>query len=295
MVTLERALDGAIELVLQGKSLEEAVAQYPEHAAQLKPLLTATLQISKAGEALPSPAFKARGRARLEGNMAAAPRRGGRNPLFKLAASMAALLLTLASATTAMAQSALPGDALHPWKLYSEQVWRSLQTNPVQADLQIAQRRLEELLAVDGDPERVPAALSAYASALDILRTQLEALPDRALSAQQALHGQRDLVLPILEAAGSSVDEVFTILPTLDVLITANPVQVPVSTPVPQMQLVVPVIPSVSAGKPEQPVLSVGVSEEGVSVEAGKSIINDIGNALNSVRDNALNFINQDK
>lgn len=286
MVTLDRALDGAIELVLQGKSLEEALAQYPEHEAQLKPLLKATLQISKVGEALPSPALKSRGRARLEGAMAAAPRTRGRNPLFRLAASMAALLLTLATATTAMAQSALPGEPLHTWKLYSEQVWRSLHTNPVQADLQIAQRRLEELLAVDGDPARVPAALSAYASALDVLRTQLEALPDRALSAQQALHGQRDLVEAVLESAGSSVDEVFTILPTLDVLITANPMQVPVSTPVEQIQLVMPVIPTVvaPASKPEQPAISVGVSDQGLSVEAGKSnIVEQIGNALNSV------------
>ncbi|UYN91923.1 MAG: hypothetical protein KIT70_00145 [Anaerolineales bacterium] len=283
MVTLERALDGAIELVLQGKSLEEALAQYPEHAQQLQPLLLVTMQVSKVGEALPSPAFKARGRALLEGSMAAAPRRGGRNPLFKLAASMAALLLTLATATTAMAQSALPGDALHPWKLYSEQVWRSLQTNPVQADLQIAQRRLEELLAVDGDPERVPAALSAYASALDVLRTQLEALPDRAFSAQQALHGQRDQVQSALEAAGTTVDEVFTILPTLDVLITANPVQVPLSTPVEQIQLVVPVIPAISPSKPEQPA---DASSDSASSENGKSnIVEQIGNALNSVID----------
>jgi len=264
VVTLERALDGAIELVLQGKSLEEALAQYPEHAQQLQPLLLVTMQVSKVGEALPSPAFKARGRALLEG-------------------SMAALLLTLATATTAMAQSALPGDALHPWKLYSEQVWRSLQTNPVQADLQIAQRRLEELLAVDGDPERVPAALSAYASALDVLRTQLEALPDRAFSAQQALHGQRDQVQSALEAAGTTVDEVFTILPTLDVLITANPVQVPLSTPVEQIQLVVPVIPAISPSKPEQPA---DASSNSASSENGKSnIVEQIGNALNSVID----------
>ncbi|UYN90211.1 MAG: hypothetical protein KIT08_02985 [Anaerolineales bacterium] len=282
MTDLERALDGAIELVQQGKSLTEALALYPEHRTQLEPLLKVTLQISQAGGTLPPAAFKTRGRAQLEGQMATRPHNRGRSLLFKLAGSLAAVVLTLATATTVMAQSALPGETLHAWKLYSEQVWRSLHSNPVQADLQIAQRRLEELLAVEGDPTRVPAALSAYASALDVLRNDLEALPDRALSAQQALHGQRDLVQSALEAAGTTVDEVFTILPTLDVLITANPVQVPLSTPVEQIQLVVPAIPSVSPSKPEAPAGSIG---ENPSSETGKdSIIEQLQNVIDTAR-----------
>lgn len=285
MTDLERALEGAIELVQQGKSLEEALAQYPQHSPHLKPLLMAAVGIAQAGSALPGAAFKTRGRATLEAHMAITPRRGSSRGL-RLATSLAVVLLTLAATTTAMAQSALPGERLHSVKLYSEQVWRSLHSNPIQADLQIAQRRLEELLALEGDTQRVPAALSAYAGALDVLRKDLEALPDRALSAQQALHGQRDLVQSALEAAGTTVDEVFTILPTLEVLITANPVQVPLSTPVQQIQLVVPTIPTVavSVGKPEEPVISVGVSEEGLSLQAGKStIVEQIENAVDSV------------
>ncbi len=285
MTDFQRALDGAIELVRQGQSLEEALAQYPQYSTQLKPLLTAAMHLGQAAATLPGAGFKARGRAALEGHMALTPRRGGSRWL-RLAASLAVVTLTLAATTTAMAQSALPGQRLHSVKLYSEQVWRSLHSNPIQADLQIAQRRLEELLALEGDAERVPAALGAYASALDVLRRDLEALPDRALSAQQVLHGQREQVQGILEQAGSTVEEVFTILPTLDVLITANPVQVPLSTPVEQMQLVVPTIPTVvvSVGKPEEPVISVGVSEEGVSLEAGKTnIVEQIENAVDSV------------
>ncbi|QYK51778.1 MAG: hypothetical protein KF701_04605 [Anaerolineales bacterium] len=299
MADLETALEGAIALVQQGKSIDEALAQYPEHRLELQPLLTASVHLKQAGAALPAAAFKARGRANLEAAMAASRRRGGRSPLFKLAAGLAAVVLTLTTATTAMAQSALPGETLHPLKLYSEQVWRSLHSNPVEADLHIAQRRLEELLALDGDAARVPAALSAYAAALDVLRTDLEALPDRALSAQEILHGQRDLVQAVLEDAGTTVDEVFAILPTLDVLITANPIQVPVSTAVEQIQLVVPTIPtvaiptlSVPVVKPDQPVISVGVDETGVSIEVGKGTIIE---QLEDVIDNARNLFSLGK
>lgn len=295
MANLETALEGAIQLVQQGKSIDEALAQYPEHRLELQPLLTASVHLKQAGLALPAAAFKARGRANLEAAMAASRRRGGRSPLFKLAA----VVLTLTTATTAMAQSALPGETLHPLKLYSEQVWRSLHSNPVEADLHIAQRRLEELLALDGDAARVPAALGAYAAALDVLRTDLEALPDRALSAQEILHGQRDLVQAVLEDAGTTVDEVFAILPTLDVLITANPIQVPVSTAVEQIQLVVPTIPtvaiptlSVPVVKPDQPVISVGVDETGVSIEVGKGTIIE---QLEDVIDNARNLFSLGK
>ncbi|MCL4258542.1 MAG: hypothetical protein KJZ53_08445, partial [Anaerolineales bacterium] len=117
MANLETALEGAIELVQQGKSIEEALAQYPEHRLQLQPLLTASVHLKQAGLALPAAAFKARGRANLEAAMAASRRRGGRSPLFKLAAGLAAVVLTLTTATTAMAQSALPGETLHPLKL----------------------------------------------------------------------------------------------------------------------------------------------------------------------------------
>lgn len=243
MSKLEHALDGAIALLQEGNSLEEALNHYPELRQELAPLLAATLQVRKV-ELGATPAFKARSRAQLLGHIAAHPRQRPSSGLLRFAVGLATVALALTSATTAMAQSSLPGHTLHPVKLYSEQVWRALHSNPIQADLAIAQRRLEELLAVQS--EQVPDALSAYAASLEVLRRDVEALPDRALSAQTVLHAQRQQVQQVLEAVGSTSDDVFTIMPTLDQLITANPTQVPLTTPTQPVQLVVPVIPSLA-------------------------------------------------
>jgi hypothetical protein len=259
---LEQALDDAIYMVQQGKSLEEALTQYPHLRPELEPLLTATLQICKVA-AEPDAAFRARGRSALLAHMAARPRRRGGAPRgwVRLAAGMAAILVALTSATTVMAQTTLPGHPLHPVKLYSEKVWRALQPNPVEADLRLAQRRLEELLAVEG--AHVPEALSAYASSLEALRLDVESLPSHALNTQTVLHAQRQQVEALLQASGSTADEVFTLIPTLAEIITNNPKQDPQATPQPQIQLVVPAIPTLGAS------MSVSAGSEGVSVEVG--------------------------
>ncbi|MCW5874104.1 MAG: hypothetical protein KIS88_05610 [Anaerolineales bacterium] len=289
MANLDTALERAIALVHEGKTPAEALEHYPQYRKALEPLLEAALQVRQVQSLGLSAAAKTRGRAALEAHMAARP--GFHAPGFRwarLASGLAAVGLALVTATTAMAQSALPGDVLHPVKLYSEQVWRSLQTNPVQADLSIAQRRLEELLAVEGNPERVPDAMSAYASSLEVLRRDLESLPNRALSAQTVLHAQREQMQTVLEAAGSTVEEFFTILPTVENLISNNPMQVPLSTPSNPIQLVspvVPVAPSVSVSvntASEQPGVSLDVvsKQEGVSLSIGTNL----DSALNGIK-----------
>ncbi|MBX3006088.1 MAG: hypothetical protein KF821_09725 [Anaerolineales bacterium] len=262
MPNLEQALDDAIYMVQQGKSLEEALTQYPHLRPELEPLLTATLQICKVAPE-PDAAFRARGRSALLAHMAARPRRRGGAPRgwVRLAAGMAAILVALTSATTVMAQTTLPGHPLHPVKLYSEKVWRALQPNPVEADLRLAQRRLEELLAVEG--AQVPQALSAYAASLEVLRLDVESLPSHALNTQTALHAQRQQVEALLEASGSTVDDVFSFMPALTDIITNNPKQDPQAAPQPQIQLVVPVVPALGGS------LSVTGGSEGVSVEVG--------------------------
>lgn len=290
MANLDTALERALTLVQEGLTPAEALERYPQYRKALEPLLLAALQVQGSQPAGLSPAAKSRGRAELEARMAAQPRvRAPRLSFVRMAASAAAVVMALATATTAMAQSALPGDVLHPVKLYSEQVWRSMQGNPIQADLSIAQRRLEELLAVENDPERIPYALSAYATSLEVLRRDLETLPDRALSAQTVLHAQREQMQTVLEAAGSTVDEFFTILPTVETLITNNPVQVPLSTPSESIQLVSPVVPvappvSVSANPAsEQPAaisVDVGAKDGGLSISIGTNL----DSALNGIK-----------
>lgn len=297
MADLDTALERALNLVQEGKTPEEALERYPKYRKALEPLLTAALALRAARLPGLAPAAKARRRTELEAQLAARPRGAAtRRSWLRLAGGLAGICLCLATATTALAQSSLPGEALHPVKLYSEQVWRAVSSNHIQADLLIAQRRLEELLAVEGDAERVPGALGAYASSLDVLRRDLETLPDRALSAQTVLHAQREQMQTVLEATGSTVEEFFTILPTVESLITNHPVQVPLSTPsgatIELVSPVVPVAPSVSvsvssAPTGEQPVtLSIDVAGKGhglsTTIDSTLSGIKDLISTLSS-------------
>lgn len=72
---------------------------------------------------------------------------------------------------TARAQSALPGDALYAWKRTSEQAWLSVSPDPVGTEIILADRRLEEWIAVGNDPARNAGALADYSSAISYLNT----------------------------------------------------------------------------------------------------------------------------
>jgi hypothetical protein len=273
--TFEIALEDALaRMQVEGESLEAALSRYPEFAEQLKPLLLAAQGLKAAPQATPSAAFKQRGRSALLAHMAAHPRSGTHGlPLrLRYAAGLAAAVLALATATTVMAQGALPGQVLHPLKLASEAVWRAVHINPIYVDLEISNRRLTELIAVQGDPSRAPEALRAYAASLDRLKNDLALVPNKALSARDVITSQKEQLRGLLEASGTNADEFFTILPTLDELIEKNPNQVPVVIPSLQVPVVIPIIPTPSS------------SRSGES-DGGEVIPNLAGEVLDSAKD----------
>ncbi len=62
----ERILDQCIDRISGGQSAEKCLADYPEHAARLKPILSAMSLVRATYAFKPSPAAKARARQRLE-------------------------------------------------------------------------------------------------------------------------------------------------------------------------------------------------------------------------------------
>lgn len=236
MTTFEKVLEEALARLGQGQSAEQAAAGFPELQERLLPLLAAAEALRRPLDAAAEPTaeFKQRGRMALLSHMAAKPRAAGAPGASlprRYATAFAALVLALATATTAMAQSALPGHALYGIKLVSERVWRSVHFNPIYVDLELSDRRLDELLAVQSDSARAATALSAYASSLDQLQRDLAAMPNKARSAREIIVGQKEQVRAVIEASGSSADQFFTIIPSLDELIEKNPQQVPVVVP----------------------------------------------------------------
>lgn len=177
MTNIDDVLDQCLMDIASGaSSLEECLARHPEHAAQLEPLLLTALHVRTGGNVRPSPAFKARARAKLTLHMQAHPRDAA-HPIFafrRLAAGFAALVMAFLITGTVYAQGALPGDAMYGWKLASENAWRLVSPNSVDTDFAIANRRIEEINATANDPKRRAQALEGYHAVKVRLETELD-------------------------------------------------------------------------------------------------------------------------
>jgi hypothetical protein len=177
MSEFEYVLQECLHEIEQGASnVEECLQRHPRHAAQLEPILLTSAYLARGREARLSPAFQARVRTRLIQQMHVHPRRLAR-PRFmfmRLTASLAAVMLAFLIAGSVYAQRAMPGETFHAWKIASENAWRLVSPDPLGTDLAIAERRLEELIAVRNDPVLQAQALAAYLQVTDRLRSQMD-------------------------------------------------------------------------------------------------------------------------
>lgn len=178
MSDLELILDECLtQLVSGASSLDEILARYPEHATQLKPLLQTAVQFESTQSLKPSPVFKARARGQLTNYMKAHPRRQSwmMMPIGRVAMSAAVLVIALFITGTVFAQSALPGQTLYEWKLSSENIWRAVALNPVSVDLTLGDRRVNEMIAVNGNFVEEAQALNGYLEVLARLKSEGDA------------------------------------------------------------------------------------------------------------------------
>ena len=213
MTGFEKVLQECLHDLEQGASnVEGCLRRYPQYAHDLEPILLTTTYLERAREMNISDPFRARVRTRLIKEMRARPRRRARSGflfvprtalLVRLAAGFAAIVLALLATGTVYAQNALPGELFYPWKLTSENVWRAVSPDPIGTDLAIADRRVDEMIAVSDDPVLYAQALNAYLAASDRLKSEVNPenetriLP--ALDSQAQELKQSGIVLPQLE------------------------------------------------------------------------------------------------
>ncbi|MBE7472151.1 MAG: hypothetical protein DPW09_35495 [Anaerolineae bacterium] len=226
MNKLEQILEESLARLASGEAnLEECLSRYPEHAAELRPLLTAATTLERGQEIHPTPTFKSRTRAELMAHMRTHPRqtpvktwtplfsRGfgfALGQAFNAASGLAAVVVLVLGTITVLAQTALPGDALYRWKVGSEQIWRAVHLDPLETDLLLADRRVSELTSVAGNPEAEEIARQEYQQSLASLVTEYpEADAQAVISA--ALNEQQDS----LAEAGVEVPELDRLLTTL--------------------------------------------------------------------------------
>lgn len=169
MTDLERIFEDCLRRVEDGElTPEECIGAHPEHAEELRRLFTARSELVRGRDLRPDPLMKARGRARLAQHMRANPRRrpGLLSRLFpaplRPAGALAGLLLAFLVTGTALAQAALPGDPLYPWKRWSERAWLIASPNQAAAERLLLERRAQELIEVQGNSDFAAEARRRY-------------------------------------------------------------------------------------------------------------------------------------
>lgn len=248
MTEFEKALEQCLRDLERGAAnVDECLSRYPTHALQLEPVLLTAQYLVQGREARPSAAFKSRVRSKVLQQVRATPRKNAQfNFMFtRFAASLAAIVLALLVTGTAYAQSASPGEAFYAWKLASENAWRALSPDPVGTDLAIADRRVDELIAVRDNALLHSQVLNAYLEVVARLRSGPDALNDAR-------------VLPALVAQIEELNSSGISLPQLDELeqevppVLSEPSPTPAATPafLPELPQVNPTLPNPTAIPP---------------------------------------------
>jgi hypothetical protein len=104
---------------------------------------------------------------------------------------------------TLFAQGALPGETLYDWKLASESLWRTVTVDPLGTDLKIADRRIDEYVAVSKDEARRVEVLTGY----NLLLVRFKGEQDT---------NDRARILTVLKSQQDSLRKVGLSIPELD-------------------------------------------------------------------------------
>jgi hypothetical protein len=203
---LETILDICLYQIEEGEStVEECLARYPQHAAQLQPLLKAATRLARARALAPDPSYKMRARSELNVYMQQHPQRKRVSPLFlRFSIAFVTVMMLFLASGTAFAQQALPGDALYNWKLTSEHVWRLTSNDDLGVDIALSQRRMNELVVVSEDETRRAWAIQNYEKLL-VKFQNAESEKDRTrilpvLRAQHEMLVEAGILIPELES-----------------------------------------------------------------------------------------------
>jgi len=148
-------LDECLErLLVQGDTVEQCLESYPEHAAELEPLLRTAVAANKALSIQPHPEFKARARYQLNSLLQEVKSKRrlpvlGWQPRWAMAlAVFLVVLLSIGGGTALAADRIMPGSPLYPVKLATEQVRLTLTRSDIgRAELggTLADRRVAEI------------------------------------------------------------------------------------------------------------------------------------------------------
>ena len=181
---LSLILAESLEALDRGAALENVLAHYPDHRAELEELLRAARTIQAAPTVAASPLFKKSARARLLRKLTS--RESNRFSLIDLlrpsqhqgALSFAlaiALIIVITSGTVFAASNSLPGDSLYGVKRGVEQMRAAVSPNDPALHVAFANERLNEARALIklGKLENASQSLKEYENELKLARAQI--------------------------------------------------------------------------------------------------------------------------
>ena len=171
---LDDIFNECFERILQGESFDSCLARYPEHAAELEPLLRTAFGFTlRASSTLrPRPAFKHWSRVRLQGaQLHPKQQQRPQKPGFfswqrSWAVALTAILVVLLTGggTVAASADAMPDRPLYPVKLATEQVKLAFafsDTSKAEVNAQLTGTRAEEIETMVRQGKTEQAAITA--------------------------------------------------------------------------------------------------------------------------------------
>ena len=178
-------LDECLErLLVKGKTIEQCLQNYPEQAAELKPLLETSLAAQRVA-IKPSADFKARARYQFHSafrEVASPKSRPAFSwlPRWATVASLVLGILMVGGGTVAAAGSSMPDSPLYPAKLATEQTQLMLtpsQMGKARLCAELADRRVTEIvyMANKGDARQVELITQRLDKRLGMLATLVSA------------------------------------------------------------------------------------------------------------------------
>jgi hypothetical protein len=240
----DNILDECLGRLIDGETIEACLSRYPEHAAELEPLLRTARDTMKATDIPPRPEFRDRARYQFHAAIHEMPVRGRRDFFSVLRPSLAtviilAIVLLAGGGVVAAAGNSLPGSPLYSVKLATETVRLALTPSDLgKAELNaaFADERVDEIIrmAENGDA-------SLIAATTDRLNKQLIAVANLAMTGEEAAEG----------AYFSAMQAPVTATPVP----TMTPAPVPTSSPTTKTTPAVAPVPTVTLGPPEEGLL----------------------------------------
>lgn len=163
---IENILNDCLErLLVKGETIEQCLHNYPEHAAEIEPLLRTAVATRQAVAIQPRPEFKARARYQFRAALQERKRARalpflGWQPRWVAALAVVLAVLLAGSGTVAAAGYSMPDSPLYPVKLVTEQVQLTLTPSDIgKAELyaKLADRRVAEMVYIvnKGEPEQI--------------------------------------------------------------------------------------------------------------------------------------------